>query len=122
MCFNSAVLLFSQVLFKKKEKEKVWVPFHLSKGYLGMKDVPLQLFFFSQGRMSSCCLALCLDEEKEEEEESDAFIRYITSPRANPLLFGTSFRSGSLSQSLTCANQLRRERVTPGRKVKSGFH
>lgn len=121
MCFNRAVLLFSQVLLKKR-KRKGLSPISFVKRLLRNERCPPPTFFFSQGRMSSCCLALCLDEEKEEEEESDAFIRYITSPRANPLLFGTSFRSGSLSQSLTCANRLRRERVTPGRKVKSGFH
>ncbi|KAL7370091.1 hypothetical protein ABVT39_019057 [Epinephelus coioides] len=49
----------------------------------------------AKGRMSSCCLAGCLDEkeeeEEEEEEELDAFIRCITSPRANPLLSDTGF-------------------------------
>lgn len=42
---------------------------------------------FSQGHMSSCRLAGCLEEEEGEEgEELDLFIRYITSPWTNRLL------------------------------------
>lgn len=39
--------------------------------------------FLSQGHMSSCCLAACLDQE---EEELQAFIRCMMSPWANQLL------------------------------------
>lgn len=91
---NAALQSNSSYSLKCSEKKKWLSPISFVKGLLKNERCPPPFFcfFLSQGHMSSCCLAGCLDEEEaeEEEEEPDAFIRCMTSPRANPLLRDTA--------------------------------
>lgn len=113
---KAALQMSAFIRFSALTRKKSLRPISFVKGLLQDETCPrpgLFFFFFfsSQGHMSSCCLAACLDQE---EEELQAFIRCITSPRANQLLkcwlgecwddetfIFTCFSSGCL-----CANQL----------------
>lgn len=67
---QSAALILSSALKRKKKK---WLsPISFVKGPLRNERCPQHpppCFFSSQGHMSSCCLAGCLDQEEEGEEE-----------------------------------------------------